>query len=275
MVQCRTVVKQLVSSRFKFIALVFFVFLLSACENLQDQQAGSPETAATANALDETANTVAESAAVEETVVNEEIVEQPVWQFDVGQLLYEADSALAADRLTTPIEDNAFDRYHAVLLIEPGNKLAENGLEEIFQRYVRMTEEAIRVGEYGKARALVERARSVNSQSEVVDLLVKDLNQRQRQRARTQPQIVIEPNQKEIPLDVDGLNSRDESMVEQLQGLAVQVQEADETLLIVARSDSEGRWIYQKMADGVPGYRLRGDIRLGREPKLLLLPPIE
>ncbi len=267
---------------FRILALVFALTAVTGCENLQSPDTNVAEATKQEEQSDQIAGETQEPVEAnqdQEIAGSEEVAQtleqEPVWQFDVHQLLADADAALAADRLTTPIEDNAFDRYHAVLLIEPGNAEALLGLEEIFQRYVGMTQEAIRIGQYGKARALIERARSVDGSSEVVDRLVQGLNQRQRQRARAQPQVVIEPDQTEIALDVEGLNRRDESMVEQLQSLAMQVKDSDDTLLIVARSDSEGRWIYQKMADGVPGYRLRGDIRLGRQPKLLLLPSIE
>jgi hypothetical protein len=42
--------------------------------------------------------------------------------------------------------------------------------------------------------------------------------------------------------------------------------------MIIARTDVEGRWIYQKMRDAVPGYRVRGDIKLGNPPRVQLVP---
>lgn len=252
---------------------------LSACQNgppaqtAQQTQQQAPELAVT---QEYNADTIAQPAVVEPGMVEE--VAQPevqTWQYDVSQLLYEADLALSADKLMTPIEDNAFDRYNAVLILQPGNEAALNGLHEIFNRYVLLTRDAIRSVEYGKARALLERARAVNSEAPTLHALEEELAQKQREWVRSQPQLKVSPDQKEIELNVVGLNRRDVSMVEHLQNLAVQVRESDETLLIVARSDSEGRWIYQRMAEGVPGYRLRGDIRLGRIPKVLLLPPIE
>lgn len=200
---------------------------------------------------------------------------EPAWQYNLQELLNAADEALAGDRLTTPIEDNAFDRYHAVLLLQPDNQRAKEGLQIIFNRYVFLSRDAIVTGELGKARALIERARAVDSSSELLAILEAEVADKQRQRVTVRPPVEIEPDQDEIELNIEGLNRRDEQMVETLQKLAVQVKEADDTLLIVARSDSEGRWIYQRMAEGVPGYRLRGDIRLGRVPKVMLLPPIE
>ncbi len=251
--------------------MLFVALSFAGCESLQST-ATDPEVAAD-TAVSEAATEVLTETVFEEAVTEE--AQEPAWEYDISQLLREADEALAADRLTTPIEDNAFDRYSAVLILQPDNQAAIDGLQEIFSRYVLLAQDAMRTGELGKARALIERARAVISDAPTLDTLLQDLAQKQRERARSQPQVEIDPNQKEIALSVDRLNRRDETIVEQLQSLAMQVRESDETLLIVARSDSEGRWIYQQMAETVPGYRIRGDIRLGRIPKVLLLPPIE
>lgn len=262
-----------------FCGIGLVVLLLAACQNQPEEVLAQQETAPAATQETEQSNSEESLATVDETAVQEVQVPAqpaaPVWQYDVSELLAEADAALAADRLMTPIEDNAFDRYHAVLILQPGNEAALQGLHALFNRYVFLTRDAILTGEYGKARALIERARAVDSGSELLALLEAEVSEKQRERARNQPQVVLDPNQKEIELSIAGLNRRDDAMVEVLQTLAMQVREADETLLIVARSDSEGRWIYQRMAEGVPGYRLRGDIRLGRVPKVLFLPPIE
>jgi hypothetical protein len=267
----------------KLLSLTFPIasIMLSACQNPPSAptQRQSADTQSV-DAQEQVAQTATEDIA-NEGHANERqpaVTTEPQateWQYDISQLLFEAEAALAADKLTTPIEDNAFDRFNAVLILRPGNETALNGLHEIFTRYVLLAQDAMRSGEYGKARALVERARSVNSESPTLANLAEELRKKEREYVRAQPQLEISPNQKEIKLNVEGLNRRDDVMVEQLQGLAVQVRDSDEILLIEARSDSEGRWIYQRMAEGVPGYRLRGDIRLGRTPKVLLLPAIE
>jgi len=253
--------------------LVATLILISACQNTPKESAANQ---ADSFAVDSAALAQAEVAAPTPAVVEAASEpEPPPWQYDINQLLREADAALAEDRLTTPIEDNAFDRYNAVLILQPGNAQAIDGLEEIFNRYVLLAQDAMRGNELGKARALIERARAVIPDAPTLDSLLQELEKKQREWVAAQPPIEIDPNQKEINLNREALSRRDNAMVDQLQRLAMQVKDSEEALLIFARSDSEGRWIYQRMAEGVPGYRLRGDIRLGREPKLLLLPPIE
>lgn len=191
---------------------------------------------------------------------------------DVRQLLAGAERALAEDRLTTPEHDNAFDRFQAVLLLRPGNEQAKSGLQLIFTRYMSLARSALARSQPGAARALAERARLVDRDNPLLAELTEEIASAQQRQAK----ITGGPaNEKEIFLDTTNLDRRDDSVVEKLHLLANQIRESEETLLIVARSDAEGRWIYQRMSEGVPNYRLRGDIRLGREPKILLLPPIE
>ncbi|MGV0035508.1 MAG: hypothetical protein ACNYPE_11325 [Candidatus Azotimanducaceae bacterium WSBS_2022_MAG_OTU7] len=54
----------------------------------------------------------------------------------IQQLLSSADTAMEQNRLTTPLEDNAFDRYKQVLSLDPSNKLAIDGINRIVERYL-------------------------------------------------------------------------------------------------------------------------------------------
>lgn len=193
---------------------------------------------------------------------------------DVRQLLKDAEAALADDRLTTPIHDNAFDRFQAVLLLRPDNEQAKSGLQQVFARYVSMVRGALARNQPGSARALMERARLVDRNHPMLAELTGQIEVAEERLAQATDETRVGED-KEILLNVTNLDRRDGAVVEKLQELAIQVKETDEILLIVARSDAEGRWIYQRMSEGVPDYRLRGDIQLGRVPKILLLPPIE
>lgn len=192
---------------------------------------------------------------------------------DVRRLLDDAETALAADRLTTPLHDNAFDRFQAVLLLRPGNEQAKSGLQQVFVRYVGMIRSALARNQPGAARALIERARLVDHDHPMLAELSAEISVVQK-RLAAQTSTAADKD-KEIILDTADLDRRDDTVVEKLKSLAAQIKNSEETMLIVARNDAEGRWIYQRMSEGVPDYRLRGDIRLGRVPKILLLPPIE
>jgi len=79
----------------------------------------------------------------------------------------------------------------------------------------------------------------------------------------------------QFELDKTALSNRDRVMVAQLQSLGLRVKDTREYVLIHARSDAEGRWIYQQMRNASKGYRLRGDIRRSKTPKVILQPPLD
>jgi len=193
----------------------------------------------------------------------------------VQRLLADAETALAADMLTTPIHDNAFDRYKAVLLLQPGNQQAESGLQEIFARYSSKIRGDIVQGDLGNAEELLERARMVDANNPQIAELSRQINEKRRQMRAARPAKPVQPNGNEVLLDTRLLSARNQEITDELQKLAVSVKEKDESVLIYARNDEEGRWIYRQMALGVMGYRLRGDMRIGSSPKIVILPPIE
>ncbi len=192
---------------------------------------------------------------------------------DVAKLLADAEFALSTDRLTSPIHDNAFDRFQAVLILQPNNPQAQSGLRKILLRYLVLARAAASQEEYGKARALLERARWVDKDDPDIEQFSREIAAASAAQKRNQPGSTVADN--EYPLAKDQLDKQAVGVVDHLQEIARQARESGNSLLIVARSDAEGRWIYQQMKEAVPGFRLRGDIKLGREPKILLLPAID
>ena len=79
----------------------------------------------------------------------------------VSKLLTSAEKALAQYRLTTPASDNAHHYYDEILALDPGNKDAIAGLNEIVDHYRKMAMEAIRKGLYHEAETYVERGLTV------------------------------------------------------------------------------------------------------------------
>lgn len=192
----------------------------------------------------------------------------------VNQLLDDAGTALLANMLMTPEHDNAFDRYKAVLTLQPDNREAQKGLREIFISYAIMTRDAIARRRLIAANDYYEKARLADPDNPELAALDEEMVRlrEQVQESRSLPVAVAD---NEVLLNAGQLAARDESMTEQLQALAVSIREEDGSMLIVARSDEEGRWIYRQMALGVLGYRLRGDMQIGRQPKIVLLPSID
>lgn len=99
--------------------------------------------AATGN-VDAAASAAVASALIPASQVD--VARVPTVRDPVLALLAEAEAAVAAERLTRPTADNAYDRYLLVENIEPGNREARAGIEKIVRRYVELALAARRTG---------------------------------------------------------------------------------------------------------------------------------
>jgi MSHA biogenesis protein MshN len=79
----------------------------------------------------------------------------------VEDLFQQAERALSMDRLTAPVEDNAYSYYQKILQLSPDNAEAEAGLVAIAERYLVKAHEQFQAGNRAQAEALVNRARFV------------------------------------------------------------------------------------------------------------------
>ncbi|GLS25198.1 hypothetical protein GCM10007877_09120 [Marinibactrum halimedae] len=194
----------------------------------------------------------------------------------IAQLLADAERAMTLSQYMTPVEDNAHDRYRAVMLIDPDNKEAAQGIRSIAQRYLSLAKALAERGQFGSARNFVSKARNIHPHIDgiaSVEAAIQTLEKQNRQQPVELVSSGVDDNgegKEVVALPVRALDQRSDVLKAQLQKLAVRVKNSDEFMLIVARNDTEGRWIYQEMKKAVPGYRLRGDIRRGKSPKIIL-----
>lgn len=80
---------------------------------------------------------------------------------DIDALLAQAKLDLRASRLTTATDNNAWERLQAVLILDPGNLKAREGLQDIFFRYVKLAKHAKTAGNLRTAAAYLKRAKLV------------------------------------------------------------------------------------------------------------------
>ncbi|MDQ2078230.1 hypothetical protein [Marinimicrobium sp. ABcell2] len=189
----------------------------------------------------------------------------------VEQWLDEADRALSQDRLLEPSGDNAHDRYRAALYLDPGNTRAQSGLHAIVLRYLDMARSAARRGAFAQSRELLNRANIVDPGNPLVQALIEEVLEEQERQQQRDAELAGEDT---FPLEPGPLSRRDSRLAEQLGELAERVRETGEFVLIISRTDDEGRWIYQQMQEAVPGFLVRGDIQIGTPPRVTLLPPL-
>jgi hypothetical protein len=191
------------------------------------------------------------------------------------RLLDKAEKQFSAGHFFQPTNANAYDLFRAVKMIEPQNKRAEAGLQAIMLSEIERARGAIEKSRFANAERIKNQLRRSFDRSPMLDLLDRELRQAKKQAEAKRPVSVLPDEVAErLMLDEGALKAKSASLVTQLQTLALRVKESREGVLIYARSDAQGRWIYQQMRKAVPDYRIRGDLRIGK-PSVRFLPPFE
>jgi tetratricopeptide (TPR) repeat protein len=143
-----------------------------------------------------------------------EVPEQPVVAANVENhiqsLLEAGDKAYKADRLRTPKDDNAYDRYTAVLALQPDNEKAQQGLERIQQRYLGFIKSVIGKGQYYKVPDLVKKARDVGVQQSDIDSMLSKMPS---QKSNPAKEVIKHLEEKKV-VGVEAGNSAQSAVVE-------------------------------------------------------------
>ena len=99
---------------------------------------------------------------------------------------------MGMDRLTTPVEDNAYGYYQKILSLNANNNEAKEGLDKIAQRYFTKAQEQAPLGNLSQAEALLQRARFVSAR--FVDAHTVEFSERSNQTSTEQrSQLLNEP----------------------------------------------------------------------------------
>lgn len=94
---------------------------------------------------------------------------------EIQQLLLEAELAMIGERLTSPAEDNAYDRYRRVLELIPEHPQALAGINQVVAVYLELAGEYLDSGNLERARLLVGRAEWVGGHRPEIALLKAQL----------------------------------------------------------------------------------------------------
>ncbi len=195
-------------------------------------------------------------------------------------LLKQAQEAFRKARYTTPQHNNAYDKFHSVLLLNPDNSQARAGLQAILLRYSRLVRTALESGRVKAASAYLRQAELFYPANALLMDLKQQIHrvkasyaQRQSTLQNTAPKTPL-PVHEDVGLSETELSAKSEAILDVLVDIGKRLKDSDESVLIFARSDREGRWIYKQLKQAAEGYRVRGDIRIARAPKLRILPPL-
>jgi hypothetical protein len=174
-------------------------------------------------------------------------------------LLEQGDRALAAGRLLTPIDECAYDYYRQALVAAPNHPAALHGLERVADRYIGMAEQAAERGQFDTAKTMLKHARYVDPDRPGI--------------AEVEATIELRSNAKRrhVAIDAAQLSEREAGLAEELKTLGAQAKAQDAWVIIRARNDAEGRWIYQQLAAASGEKRIRAELTIGAPPAVDLL----
>ncbi|MCG8413546.1 MAG: hypothetical protein MI746_04940 [Pseudomonadales bacterium] len=193
-----------------------------------------------------------------------EVVAGPVTSANqrlIADLLFAGLQALDADRLLTPIDDNAHARFQRVLAYDPDNEIALQGLQDIVARYLELAGEASRQGLFDEAEVLLDRARFVDDEHPAIGPAAQALSAE-----RNSGDLFFDFDSRELARQTDAVRA-------QLAEVAEQAREHNAFFLITAPNDELARWMFAVMRDAVTGYRLRGNIELASRASIRLRMP--
>jgi hypothetical protein len=237
----------------KLLTISFLLLGISAC---QTNQLDAPDTEA-----------ITEDAGPKVRVIGEAQVLIPGENGDqqrlLADLLYEGLQALDADKLLTPVDDNAHSLFQRVLAYQPTNELALQGLQDIVARYVALSQEASRRGLFEDAQIMLDRARFVDEEHPDINKALLEMQ--------------AEMNSGDLFFELDELEfaRQTDSAVQKLGTIAEQARQHEAIFLITAPNDDQARWMFSVMREAVEGFRLRGNIELASRHSIRLRLPSE
>ena len=138
--------------------------------------------------------------------------QEPAKAEQIDSLLKAARKNINELRLTTPVGDNAFEKYNDVLAIESGNREALLGFDRIVEEYIRLVDNAINSNDLAKADLYLQKATRVNPDHPAIGparaRLERARLEQQRIEQAKQPAPAVIPAQSPVPSTVPGPVSR-------------------------------------------------------------------
>lgn len=162
--------------------------------------------------------------------------------------------ALKADRLTTPTEDNAYTWYKRALAISPEDPSALKGMAMISERYQQFARKVAEQGLIAKAEQYLDKAK----------LAAKDHSSLSSTEAFIA--IMSESDIRTYRLAPEAVAKKASAIKDKLYSIGSHAFEMKAKVLIVARNDQEGRWMYQQMQAANSNSRLRANMQTGKRP---------
>jgi hypothetical protein len=195
----------------------------------------------------------------------------------VAVWLGEAGWAFEQDKLTTPKNQSAYYYLARVLAKDPNNPQALVALEKIVQRYYELLQSSLAQDRLAQARVYLSRAEKVIPKHKQLTAMRALIDGRavQKQVAvmnvpeASMPQTTVPAlrNQK-LLLPTTLVKQQDKMLAQWLVIVANKAQSLQATMLIVAPTDAQARWIYQTMNGADPDQRIRANIKHSKPARI-------
>ena len=186
--------------------------------------------------------------------------------------LGEAGWAFEKDQLTTPKAKSAYYYLSKVLAKEPQNPLALAALEKIVQRYYVLLKASLNKGKIEQARVFWSRAKKIipkHNELAKMRALIENRNVKQQMIVVSEPVTELPAlRTQKLLLPVHLIKQQDKQLAQWLVVLAKKAHGLQATMLIVAPSDTQARWVYQAMNSADPEQRIRANIKHSRPARL-------
>jgi hypothetical protein len=175
---------------------------------------------------------------------------------EVRRLLRAASFALTDGQLVDPPEYSALGYFDRALLIDPANPEARYGIEGIVDLLIDQARRAAEARRFDEAEAILSRAMLVDPEHPGV------------RPAATQIHLLESARRSLFRLDPQALDARAANLLATLREAGQASRSPGCRAIIRARSDAEGRWIYQEMSAAPGRDRIRAELLIAGTPSI-------
>lgn len=181
---------------------------------------------------------------------------------EIQALLYRAEDAMDGGRLLSPASGSALLLYDRVLNLDPDNETARRGIEQIAQHFIDEALDAAGRRRFEQATAMLNQARLVDPEHPAIAAAAEQIT------------LLSTAKRQFVALDGDRLKARDPLLLETLRRAGMLARSPGCRAVVHARSDGEGRWIYQQMSaagsrEGAE--RIRANLQISWPPGVEIL----
>lgn len=175
---------------------------------------------------------------------------------EIRRLLRAASFALTDGQLVDPPEYSALGYFDRVLLIDPENPEARYGIQGIVDQLIDRARRAAEARRFDEAETLLSQAMLVDPEHSGV------------RPAATQIHLLESARRNLYRLDPKALDARSANVLATLREAGAASRSPGCRVIIRARSDAEGRWIYQEMSAAPGRDRIRAELLIAGTPSV-------